>query len=301
MKKIIFTALTFIATISLIQAQDVKQIPLYPDGVPNSKPTPVTYVENDANGWARTVSVPTLIPFPADKSIATGTAVVIFPGGGYGGLSMENEGFSIAKAFNQIGGTAFVLKYRLPSDQIMVDKTIGPLQDAQAAIQLVRSRAAEWGVNPAKIGIIGFSAGGHLASTAETHFNKVVIDNKANVSVRPDFAILMYPVITFGPLTHQGSKDALIGKTPSQDLVDLYSNEKQVTADTPPTLLVVAQDDRTVPVENSLLFYEAMVKAKVKGELHIYQAGGHGFGINNKKSDQKWFDWCKSWMNNNGF
>jgi acetyl esterase/lipase len=301
MKKLIFIALTFIATISLTHAQDVKQFPLYPDGVPNSKPTPATYVENDANGWARIVSIPTLIPFPADKSIATGTAIVICPGGGYSGLSMENEGISIAKAFNQIGVTAFILKYRLPSDLIMIDKTIGPLQDAQAAIQLVRSRAAEWGINPAKIGIIGFSAGGHLASTAETHFNKVVIDNKANVSVRPDFAILMYPVITFGDKTHQGSKDNLIGKTPSQELVDLYSNEKQVTADTPPTFIVMAEDDRTVPIENALLFYSAMIKAKVKGELHVYQAGGHGFGINNKTSKEKWFDWCKSWMNNNGF
>lgn len=301
MKKIIFIALTFIATISLTYAQDVKQIPLYPDGVPNSKPTPATYVENNANGWARTVSIPTLIPFPADKSTATGTAVVICPGGGYSGLSMDNEGVSIAKAFNQIGVTAFILKYRLPSDQIMVDKTIGPLQDAQAAIQLVRSRAAEWGINPAKIGIIGFSAGGHLASTAETHFNKVVIANPNNISVRPDFAILMYPVITFGPLTHQGSKDNLIGKSPSQELVDLYSNEKQVAADTPPTFIVMAEDDRTVPIENALLFYSAMIKAKVKGELHVYQAGGHGFGINNKTSKEKWFDWCKDWMKNNGF
>ncbi|MDB5002222.1 MAG: 1,4-beta-xylanase [Mucilaginibacter sp.] len=301
MKKLIFIALTFIATIPLTHAQDVKQIPLYPDGVPNSKPTPATYVENDANGWARTVSIPTLLPYPADKAIATGTAIVICPGGGYSGLSMENEGISIAKAFNQIGVTAFILKYRLPSDLIMIDKTIGPLQDAQAAIQLIRSRAADWGINPAKIGIIGFSAGGHLASTAETHFNKVVIDNKANVSVRPDFAILMYPVITFSDKTHQGSKDNLIGKTPSQDMVDLYSNEKQVTADTPPTFIVMAEDDRTVPIENALLFYSAMIKAKVKGELHVYQAGGHGFGINNKTSKEKWFDWCKSWMNNNGF
>ncbi|MCC8425100.1 alpha/beta hydrolase [Mucilaginibacter sp. UR6-11] len=299
MRRLIFTFFTFAALST--QAQEVKQIPLYPDGIPNSKPTPATYVENDANGWARTVSIPTLIPFPADKSIATGTAIVICPGGGYGGLSMDNEGTSIAKAFNQIGVTAFVLKYRLPSDEIMIDKTIGPLQDAQAAIQMVRSKAAAWGINPAKIGIIGFSAGGHLASTAETHFKNVVIPNKDNISVRPDFAILMYPVITFGDVTHQGSKDNLIGKNPPAALVDLYSNEKQVTPDTPPTFIVMAEDDGTVPVENALLFYNAMIKAKVKGELHIYQAGGHGFGINNKTSKEKWFDWCKSWLNNNGF
>jgi acetyl esterase/lipase len=300
MRKLIITAFA-LASLSTTQAQDVKQIPLYPGGAPNSKPTPATYVENDANGWARVVSVPTLIPFLADKSNATGTAIIICPGGGYGGLSMDNEGYSIAKAFSQAGISAFILKYRLPSDQIMVDKTIGPLQDAQAAIQMVRTRAAEWGVNPAKVGIIGFSAGGHLASTAITHFSKAVIDNKANISLRPDFGILMYPVITFGDKTHQGSKDALIGKTPSQDLVDLYSNEKQVTADTPPTLIVMAEDDRTVPIENALLFYSAMVKAKVKGEMHIYQAGGHGFGIHNKQSKEEWFDWAKDWLKNNGF
>jgi acetyl esterase/lipase len=300
MRKLILTTFA-LAMVLTSQAQDVKQIPLYPDGVPNSKPTPATYVETDADGWARNVSMPTLIPFPADKSIATGTVVIICPGGGYTGLSMDNEGYSIARAFNRAGISAFILKYRLPTDQIMVDKTIGPLQDAQTAIQMVRSHAAEWGVNPAKVGIIGFSAGGHLASTAETHFAKAVIDNKNNISLRPDFAILMYPVITFSDQTHKGSKDALIGKTPSQDLVDLYSNEKQVTADTPPTLIVMAEDDRTVPIENALMFYSALVKAKVKGEMHIYQEGGHGFGIHNKKSKEEWFDWCKSWLNANGF
>jgi acetyl esterase/lipase len=301
MKKLIFAAFAFLASIAMANAQDVKPIILYPNGVPNSKPAPADYKETSNKDWAYKVTQPVLLPYLADKDKATGTAIVICPGGGYGGLSMDNEGTSIAKAFNDIGITAFILKYRLPSDEIMIDKTIGPLQDAQAAIQMVRRRATEWGINPAKIGIIGFSAGGHLASTAETHFNKVVIPNKDNISVRPDFAVLMYPVITFGGLTHQGSKDALIGKNPSQDLVDLYSNEKQVTADTPPTFIVMAEDDGIVPVENATLFYNAMIKAKVKGELHIYQAGGHGFGINNRTSTEKWFDWCKSWMKNNGF
>jgi acetyl esterase/lipase len=300
MKKLILTALAFVATVSMTNAQDVKPILLYPKGVPNSKPAPADYQETNSKDWAWKVVTPTLLPCIADKSIATGTAVVICPGGGYSGLSMDNEGYSIAKAFNKIGVSAFILKYRLPSDLIMVDKTIGPLQDAQMAIQIVRSRAAEWGINPAKVGIIGASAGGHLASTVETHFKQVVVDDKT-ISVRPDFAILMYPVITFGDVTHQGSKDNLIGKNPSQALVDLYSNEKQVTADTPPTFIVMAEDDGTVPVENALLFYNAMIKAKVKGEMHVYQAGGHGFGIHNSKSKEEWFSWCKSWMNANGF
>ncbi|WP_214072198.1 alpha/beta hydrolase [Mucilaginibacter sp. dw_454] len=300
MKKLILTTLTFIAAITISHAQEVTPIPLYPHGVPNSKPAPADYKETDNKDWAWKVVNPVLLPYPADKSIATGTAVIICPGGGYGGLSMENEGTNIAKAFNKIGVSAFILKYRLPSDLIMKDKTIGPLQDAQTALQIVRSRAAEWNINPSKVGIIGASAGGHLASTVETHYKQVVVADKT-VSVRPDFAILMYPVITFGDLAHQGSREALIGKNPSQELIDLYSNEKQVTPDTPPTFIVMAEDDGTVPVENALLFYSAMIKNKVKGEMHIYQSGGHGFGIHNSKSTEEWFNWCASWMKANGF
>jgi acetyl esterase/lipase len=181
----------------------------------------------------------------------------------------------------------------------MVDKTIGPLQDAQAAMALVRSRAAEWGLNPNRIGIMGFSAGGHLASTEGTHFDKPVIENKG-VSLRPDFMILIYPVITFGELAHGGSKRGLIGATPAQDKVDLYSNEKQVTANTPITFIIHAQDDTTVPIQNTLMFYDALVKNKVPSEMHVYPAGGHGFGINNRKSKENWFDWCKGWMDTNG-
>jgi acetyl esterase/lipase len=183
----------------------------------------------------------------------------------------------------------------------MQDKTIGPLQDAQRAIQIVRERAKEWGINPDKVGIIGFSAGGHLASTVITHFNKVVIDNPQNISVRPDFAILGYPVITFGESAHRGSRENLIGKNPSQELIDLYSNEKQVTPQTPMTFIVQAEDDKTVPVQNSLMFYEAMVKNGVKGELHIYQAGGHGFGLNNKTTKDYWFDRAVNWLKQNNF
>ncbi|MFD0749804.1 alpha/beta hydrolase [Mucilaginibacter calamicampi] len=280
-------------------AQDATPILLYTNGVPNSKKGPDTYVERDVNGSVSKVIEPTLIPFIPEKGTANGTAVIICPGGGYSGLAMRGEGFPAAKEFNKIGVTAFVLKYRLPSDDIMVDKTIGPLQDAQAAMVLVRSRAAEWGLNPARIGIMGFSAGGHLASTAGTHFDKPAIDNKG-VNLRPDFMILIYPVITFGELTHGGSKRNLIGTTPTQDKVDLYSNEKQVTASTPMTFIIHAQDDTTVPVQNTLMFFDALVKNKVPSEMHIYPAGGHGFGINNRKSKENWFDWCKGWMDTNG-
>jgi acetyl esterase/lipase len=276
-------------------------IPLYPNGIPNSKPTPATYIEKDGDGHASIVSIPAMTPFFPEKGKSNGTAVVICPGGGYSGLAIDKEGYAVAKEFNKIGVAAFVLKYRLPSDLIMVDKTIGPLQDAQTAILLIRKNAAEWGINPAKVGIMGFSAGGHLASTAGTHFAKSVVDNKDNLSVRPDFMLLLYPVITFDEYANKGSRDKLVGLTPPAEQVELYSNEKQVTADTPPTFLVQAGDDKTVSVQNSLMFYEALLKANVKAEMHLYQAGGHGFGLINPKSNERWFGWCASWMNANGF
>jgi acetyl esterase/lipase len=175
------------------------------------------------------------------------------------------------------------------------------LQDAQRAIQMVRQGAAKWSINPNKVGIIGFSAGGHLASTEGTHFDKVVIDNKDNISVRPDFMMLIYPVITFGDKTHMGSKENLIGKTPTPQLVDLYSNEKQVTTNTPPTFIVHAEDDDVVPVENALQMYQALLSNKVKTEMHLFQSGGHGFGLKNPKSKQLWFNWAKDWMDANGW
>lgn len=276
-------------------------IPLYPNGVINSKPTPDTYVETtNADSHVSKVSVPTLIPFFPEKGKANGTAVIICPGGAYAILAIGHEGYAVAKEFNKIGVTAFVLKYRLPSDLIMVDKSIGPLQDAQTAIMIVRKNAAAWGIDPAKVGIMGFSAGGHLASTVGTHFNKPVIDNNG-ISVRPDFMMLIYPVITFGSQGNKGSTVNLIGKTPSQEQIDLYSNEKQVTADTPPAFLVQAGDDGGVPVQNSIMMYEALLKANIKTEMHLFQAGGHGFGLINPKSRELWFTWCASWINANGF
>jgi acetyl esterase/lipase len=294
-----FLMLTFIS--QMLFGQEQKQIPLYPDGVPNSKKAPADYVEKVKDGGLINVTEPGIIPFLPEKGKATGTAVIVCPGGGYGWLAMSHEGRAIAQEFNKIGVTAFILKYRLPSDAIMVDKTIGPLQDAQRAIQMIRQHAAEWGINPSKVGIIGFSAGGHLASTLTTHYSKAVIDNKDHINLRPDFSILLYPVISFGPYAHTGSRDNLIGKNPSQQLIDLYSNEKQITADTPPCLLIHAADDDAVPVQNSLQFYDELLKNKVKGEMHIFQAGGHGFGLINSKSKDKWFDWVGDWLAGNGF
>lgn len=301
MKTFCTTLLLMAVAVTTFAQGTAPAIPLYPKGVINSKPTPANYVEAiTADMHISKVSVPMLIPFYPEKVKANGSAVIICPGGAYAILAIGHEGYAVAKEFNKIGITAFVLKYRLPSDEIMVDKTIGPLQDAQTAIMLVRKNAEKWGINPQKIGILGFSAGGHLASTAGTHFDKPVIDNQG-ISVRPDFMVLAYPVITFGEKGHRGSAENLLGKNPTQDQVILYSNELMVTPQTPPTFLIQAGDDGAVPVENSIMFYEALKKNKVATEMHLFQAGGHGFGLINPKSKELWFDWCAAWLSNNGF
>ncbi|MEN0055796.1 MAG: alpha/beta hydrolase [Mucilaginibacter sp.] len=299
--KFFLSALILTVAATMAYSQE-KSITLYPKGVPNSKPAPATYAENISKDFhISKVTDPTITPYLPAKGSANGAAIIVCPGGSYSILASAHEGTAIAQEFNKIGVTAFVLKYRLPSDEIMADKSIGPLQDAQTAIMIVRKRAAEWGIDPTKIGIIGFSAGGHLASTAGTHFDKVVIEDKENISVRPDFMMLIYPVITFGEYAHTGSRDNLIGKTPSAAQVDLYSNEKQITANTPPTFLIHAEDDKTVPVQNSLMFYDGLLKNHIKAEMHLFQEGGHGFGLNNSKSKDKWFDWAANWLDENGF
>ncbi len=298
MKTALFVSI-FILSGLMTFAQE-QPILLYPNGIPNSKPVPVTYKEyTDKAAFISKVSIPTITPYLPAKP--NGAAIIIFPGGGYAGLASNHEGKAVALAFNQMGVTAFVVKYRLPSDSIMVDKTIGPLQDAQRAIQMVRQKATTWNIDPHKIGIIGFSAGGHLASTLGTHFNTAVIDNPDKISLRPDFMMLLYPVISFGPMAHVGSRENLVGKTPSQQLVDLYSNEKLVTEFTPPTFLVHAGDDTVVPVQNSLMFYDALLANKVKASMHIFEEGGHGFGLNNPKSKDKWIVWAQNWLEENSF
>lgn len=300
MKKLkLSVAAILLATICF--AQNGQSFLLYPEKVPNSKPAPADYVEKNNNGWITNVTQPTLTVFLPDSSKANGTAIIVIPGGAYAGLAYNHEGIAVAQKFAEQGVTAFLLKYRLPSDLIMIDRSIGPLQDAQRAIQIVRERASEWKIDPNKVGVIGFSAGGHLASTLGTHYKQAVIDNKANTNLRPDFMALIYPVITMGELTHQGSKENLIGKDASQEQVNLYSNEKQVDATTPVTFLVQAGDDNVVPIQNSLMMYEAIIKAGGKAEMQLYQAGGHGFGLNNRTTSDKWFDHCINWLKENKF
>lgn len=278
-------------------------IPLY-NKVPNS-------IQNDTiKEWSdttetgrilmRQVKDPALTVFLPAKDKATGTAIIICPGGGYSYLVINKEGTEVAKAFANRGVTAFVLKYRLPDDRIMQDRSIGPLQDAQRALQLIRERAKEWHIDPAKVGIMGFSAGGHLASTASTHFHREVIDNPGQVSLRPDFSILIYPVISFSDsLAHKGSRKNLAGEDTPAALINLYSNEQQVTAETPPTFIFHCADDNVVPVMNSIRYYEALLKNNVPGEIHIYPVGGHGFGLRNKKVKSQWLEICFDWMRMN--
>lgn len=242
------------------------------------------------------VSNPTLTVYKADKP--NGEAVIICPGGGYSILAFDKEGTRVAEEFNKWGVTAFILKYRLPDDSINIDKSVAPLQDAQQAIRFVRNNAKEFGVDRNKIGIMGFSAGGHLASTATTHFDfKADPTNNDTVSVRPDFSILVYPVISFDTtIAHMGSRTNLVGKNPTSDKVKFYSNELQVTSNTPPVFLVHASDDGGVPVENSVRFYQACVKNKVPVEMHLYPHGGHGFGMYNKTTDDSWMERLRNWL-----
>lgn len=290
----------FFALISYFQyahAQN-KVIPLYEKGIPNSKKPPVDYVETtDSNGMIRKVSMPSLTAYLPKKP--NGTAVIIAPGGGYFVLAQET-GVELAKAFNEAGITAFMLKYRLPSDDIMVNKSIGPLQDAQTAIKLLRENAKMWNINPNKLGMVGLSAGGHLVSTTGTQLDRIVIDNQEKTNLRPDFMILLYPVIVYDASIPR-TRENLIGKTPTPELLNLYSTDKHVTANTPPTFLVHAVDDDVIPVKNSLAFFNALLNSKVKTEMHILQSGEHGFGISDLKSKDQWFQLCKSWMAENGF
>jgi len=297
MHKNIFIIL-FMSMINFASAQAVEEMPLYKNSVPNSIKSDVKEYTIYVGGTRRIYDVilPTLTKYTPAKS--NGMSVIICPGGSYTRLSIDNEGVFVAEALNESGITAFVLKYRLPNDSIMIDKSVAPLQDAQQAIRMVRQNAIAWGLNENKIGIMGFSAGGHVASSAATHFNFIADPLvKDTVSVRPDFAILLYPVISFDDsIGHKGSRNNLLGKKPSLEKIKFFSNELQVTKNTPPVFIVQAQDDPTVPVENSLVFYSACVKNKVPAEMHLYPKGGHGFGLDNTTTKDKWLDRLLIWL-----
>lgn len=278
-------------------------IPAFLNAEVSSIPTPLSLWPQAAPGALGIANkdTPQILPyFPAPEK-ASGAAVIICPGGGYAGHAMDHEGHQIGEWFAGQGIAAFVLKYRLP---VHGYRHPVPLLDAQRAIRKVRSQAADWNISPERIGILGFSAGGHLASSAGTHFqNPVSLPNQQtdtidSLSCRPDFMVLIYPVISMqSQITHGGSRTNLLGDNPSQDLIELMSNEKQITPQTPPTFLVHANDDKAVIPENSILFYEGLRKVQVLAEMHIFLQGGHGFGMRSSAGPAaEWPVLCTNWL-----
>jgi acetyl esterase/lipase len=288
--KFFVAPLLLAASLLRLFAEPLPSIPLWPEGAPGAR-------------GAGSNDVPTLTPYPAPPDKASGAAVVVCPGGGYGGLA-PHEGPDYALFLNQQGIAAFVLKYRLGSHGY---RHPAMWHDAQRAVRLVRARAAEWQVDPKRVGIMGSSAGGHLASTALTHFDAGRADAADAVerqSSRPDLGILCYPVITMGAHTHQGSKNNLLGKEPDAELVKLLSNELQVTKDTPPCFLWHTWEDKAVKVENAFEFAAALQRHGVPFDLHVYQQGRHGLGLNDKPPFANPHPWARDlvfWLKAQGF
>lgn len=294
MKKILLaTIMTSITAFANAQAP----LPLWPEGVPGARS--IGAEQLDA-GRIANVSEPTLTVYKPAVDRPNGTAIIICPGGGYVRLSADREGAQYANWLSHLGVTAFVLKYRMQEFGHPA-----PLQDVLRAVRLVRSKAKEFGISPERVGVMGSSAGGHLAASAGTLFDHPAGRTGSALdatSARPDFLMLMYPVIAMeGPAVHAGSRKALLGDTPSPELVQLMSVEKQVTSATPPTLLIHTQEDQAVPVENSILFYQALTKAKVKAEMYLFEKGSHGMGMKDGLGTSS--DWPKraeEWLRTRG-
>lgn len=289
LKNLVLSCLVLFLSCTAVWAADGKKAPLWEDGAPGAKGTD----EKD---------IPTLTTYLPASEINTGCAVVVFPGGGYGHLAVGHEGVDIANFWNDLGIAAFVLEYRHSGRGY---KHPIPLQDAQRAIRTVRARAEEYDVDPTRIGIMGFSAGGHLASSAGTHFdggNPDAKDPIDRVSCRPDFMILCYPVIAFDqPFTHKGSQNNLLGQNADKELIQSMSSELQVTSDTPPTFLFHTTEDTGVPPENSVVFYQALVKNKVPAEMHVFEKGRHGVGLAKSiPGTAEWGKLCHLWLKNRG-
>jgi acetyl esterase/lipase len=296
MKNLLISIISFLYLHTGVAQQE---IPLYPGTIPNARevPDPEQVQERkDGRRAFKLTAIPTLTIYQPENP--NGQAVVVCPGGGYIKTVFDKEGTQVAQRLIEEGITVFVLKYRIPQDETNVDKSLAPLQDAQQAIRYLRQQAEKYKLNPDKIGIMGFSAGGHLASSVATHFHKMADPNELDTtSVRPSFAILIYPVISFtDKLTHSGSREHLIGENPHEADILKWSNELQVSSDTPPSFLVHAADDQVVPVGNSLAYYSACVEHGVAAEMHLYPHGGHGFGLHNQTTEGAWIELFKNWL-----
>lgn len=285
----------------MIMKAQVEEINLWMDQVPDAIFSEEYQEVNEEHiGRVRKVKNPTLKIFKPKNP--NGTAVVICPGGGYSNLVMKHEGEEVATWLNTLGMTAFVLKYRLPSNAIMQRKSIAPLQDAQEAIRVIRRNAQQWNLAIDKIGIMGFSAGGHLAASLSTRFDENLYVSKDKTSAKPNFAILIYPVISMlTGITHKNSRNRLLGQSPSNELISEFSVENHVSNQTPPTFLVHAIDDEGVSVENSIRYFTALKQHQVLAEIHLYQKGGHGFGLGKETESPLWTSACEAWLQLNGW
>lgn len=285
--------------------QPQEAIPLYPGEIPNSIAAPDEEAVRDLNEaylFLNKVSRPTLTPYLPRERDPHRAAIIILPGGGYRGVSIVKEGHDVARAFNEMGLSAFVLKYRTPSPVHMRDRALGPLQDVQQALRLVRERAREWDIDPKRVAVIGFSAGGHLAAMAATRFDKPVLGEWRTANLRPDLVMLIYPVISFADeIAHKGSRQMLLGDAPDAAAIREFSNELQVRPDTPAAFIAHAADDASVPVGNSIRFFEALQAQKISAELIVYPAGGHGFGLNNSTTPDRWIERCRQWLQSQGW
>ncbi|MEX0884624.1 MAG: alpha/beta hydrolase [Cyclobacteriaceae bacterium] len=302
LKYSLFTLLALLTGLSTAQTLPIV-MDLYDGDIPFQKQTDVKEeIQNLEILRISKVQNPQIEVYLPSKRNATGKAVVICPGGGYGVLAYDWEGIDIAKWLNSHGIAGIVLKYRLPSEETQTSPHLVPLADGQRALRLARHYAADWNIDPEQIGIVGFSAGGHLAATLGTNFDSGdpgSVDKVEQAHCRPNFMILGYPVISFKQhITHIGSRNNLIGKDPEPKWVDFFSNELRVSADTPPTFIFHAQDDKAVPVQHSLLFYEGLLEKQVPVEMHLFPTGGHGFSLSlNIEGTQKgWTENCIRWL-----
>lgn len=279
-------------------------LPIWPETPPGAKINTdvMESMDTDQPFRIRNVTEPEIWVYLPHDRIIKRTAIVICPGGGYVRLAFDHEGFEVAEWLKKQGVAGIVLKYRLPDDRIMKDKSIGPLQDVQQAIRLVRKKADEWQIDPDKIGVMGFSAGGHLAASASTLYS-MQVGPSDSVSARPDFTVLMYPVISFrDSITHKGSRTRLLGDSPGEDRIHQFSADEQVTADTPPAFIAHSLDDDAVSYLNSVRYMTALKEHGIRCECHLFHSGGHGYGISRGRgTEARWPALLEEWLKMNGW
>ena len=303
MKKRLFIVVVFILSAVFCSVRAQQFIPLWTKGnMPDSKGLKIK--DSISRQRAFRVAIPGMYAFFPSEDDNSGAAVVIYPGGGYTHNTLNLGGFKLAKWFNTLGVSAFVVNYRLPDSPDLVTRELGPLQDGQRAIQLVRANAAKWGIDSNRVGVMGVSAGGHLASWVGTALDDITTlhDKVAHHATCPDFIILVSPVIDMGKFAHKGSRESLLGKNPSEELIKKYSTQNNVTSQTPPCFIADAFNDKTVPPENSLLFYQALLDKNISTSFHVFPQGGHQININNNPgSTSLWKDLCAEWLKEMGF